>query len=86
MTEPRDIDREPLRRFFAERIGGDSSLLPADADSLVDAGILDSFGLADLVAYLEDTYGIRIPEKDIALESFESVERIAAYVAAAERR
>jgi acyl carrier protein len=77
-----DVDREPLRAHFTELIGGDRGLLPADGESLVDEGLLDSFGLADVIALLERVYGVRVPDEDIALDNFASIEKIAAYVAA----
>lgn len=82
MAEPGGIDREPLRAHFARVIGGDRALLPADGVSLVDEGLLDSFGLAELVAVVEGAYGVRVPDEDISLSNFESIERIAAYVVA----
>ena len=80
MTHP-SIDRAAIHAFLADKIGGERDLLPPDHESLVDAGILDSFGLADLVAMLEATYGISVPEADIPMSTFESVARMAAYVA-----
>jgi acyl carrier protein len=82
MAEPDGVDREPLRAHFARVIGGNRALLPADGASLLDEGLLDSFGLAELVAVIEGAYGVRVPDEDIALANFESIERIAAYVAA----
>lgn len=76
------VDKEPIRAYFVEKIGGDASLLPDDGASLVDEGILDSFGLADLVAMIERRFGVKVPDKDLALQTFESVDKIAAYVAA----
>ena len=77
-----EIDREPLRAHFTAKIGGDRALLPKDHESLVDEGILDSFGLADLGAALEEAYGIAIPDEDLSLANFETIEKIATYVAA----
>ena len=73
-------DLEPLRQYFAGKIGGDRSLLPKDAESLVEEGILDSFGLAELVATVEKLYNVKIPDKDIKLQNFDSLVKIAAYV------
>jgi len=81
-----DVDREPLRAHFTAIIGGDRSLLPPDGESLVDEGILDSFGLAELMALLERAYGVKVPDADLSLKTFESIDKIAAYVAAARRR
>lgn len=49
-------------------------------ESLFDAGVLDSFGLPELVAALEVEFDIKIPDADLASQTFESVNRIAAYV------
>jgi len=76
------VDREPLRAHFAAVIGGRRDLLPADHVSLVDEGILDSFGLAEVVALVERAYGVKVPDADLALKTFDSIDKIAAYVAA----
>jgi acyl carrier protein len=76
------VDREPIRAHFTAIIGGNRALLPPDDASLVEEGILDSFGLAELVALIESAYGVKVPDGDIALDSFESVDKIAAYVVA----
>ena len=77
-----EVDREPLRAHFAAVIGGRRDLLPADGASLVDECILDSFGLAEVVALVERVYGVKVPDKDLSLTTFASIDRIAAYVAA----
>lgn len=82
MTDAAAVDREPIRAHFTEKIGGDRSLLPGDEGDLVDEGILDSFGLAELVAVIQATYGIEVPDGDIKLETFGSIAKIADYVAA----
>jgi acyl carrier protein len=82
VAERDGVDREPLRAHFTRVIGGNRALLPADGASLVDEGLLDSFGLAELVAVIEGAYGVRVPDEDISLSKFESIERIAAWVAA----
>lgn len=82
MSERGELDREPLRAHFVRSIGGDRKLLPGDGESLVGEGILDSFGLAELVAVIEAEYGLRVPDGDISLANFESIDRIAAYIAA----
>jgi acyl carrier protein len=75
-------DREPLRRHVTALIGGDRSQLPGDEVSLVDEGILDSFGLAELVALIESTYGVKVPDSEMTLARFESIAKIAAWVEA----
>lgn len=54
---------------------------PAAADeSLFDSGVLDSFGLQDLVTELEHIFDVKIPDGDLTPRKFESVERIEAYL------
>jgi|RhiMethySRZTD1v2_1073278.scaffolds.fasta_scaffold841245_2 acyl carrier protein len=85
MSGAGEVDRAPLRNHFIAIIGGDAKLLPADSESLVDEGILDSFGLAELVALIERSYGVKVPDADLALANFESIDKIAAWIVAARR-
>ncbi len=54
--------------------------LPADGESLFDAGVLDSFALPDLMAALEQEFGIRIPDSDLNPRKFDTLDRIQSYV------
>ena len=57
------------------------SSLPASAsESLFDAGVLDSFSLVDLVAGLEQSFSIKIPDSDLNPRQFDSIERIEQYL------
>jgi acyl carrier protein len=49
-------------------------------ESLFDSGLLDSFGLQDLVAGLEKAFGLKFPDADVTPRKFESIERIEAYL------
>lgn len=49
-------------------------------ESLFESGLLDSFGLTDLVTRLEQEYGIRIPDGDLNPRKFETLDKIAGYV------
>ena len=55
--------------------------VPADPDaSLFEAGVIDSFGVMDLVGKLEVAFGIQVPDADMLPRKFETLARIAAYV------
>ncbi len=54
--------------------------VPADEESLFDAGYLDSFALTEVVSELEKEFGIQIPDSDLNPRKFESVARIEQYV------
>jgi acyl carrier protein len=44
--------------------------------SLLDTGVLDSVFLVQLVAFLEERFGVRIDQSDVTPGNFESVETI----------
>ena len=46
---------------------------------------MDSFGLAELVATVEQMYGIKIPDKDVKLQNFDTFEKIGRYVDASRK-
>lgn len=47
---------------------------------LVEDLSIDSIGLIELVMRLEETYGIEVPDHDMKLATFETVEKISQYV------
>ncbi len=52
-----------------------------DDESLLAAGLIDSTGILELVAYLETQFGILVEDDEIVPENLDSVNRITAYVA-----
>ena len=49
-------------------------------DSLIDQGIVDSTGVLELIAFLEDTYGISVNDDEVVPENLDSIGRIARFV------
>jgi acyl carrier protein len=56
-----------------------------DGDPLV-AQLLDSLAIEQLVAFLEERYGIRFEDQEVVAENFASVDAVTALVAAKRRR
>lgn len=55
--------------------------VPADPEeSLFDSGVLDSFGLPDMVSALEKEFGLAVPDADLNPRKFDSLARIENYV------
>jgi acyl carrier protein len=65
---------EIIRRVAGKDVPSDMS------ESLFDTGVLDSFGLQDLVTELEHIFDVKIPDGDLTPRKFESVERIEQYL------
>ena len=59
----------------------DKPIEPAPDESLFESGLLDSFSLADLVVELEREIAVKIPDSDLKPRKFDTVERIAEYLA-----
>ena len=69
-----------VRAFLAENfvLGDDQTL--AGSASLIDAGIIDSTGVLELVGFLEETYGIRIADYELLPENLDSIDNIVRFV------
>ena len=52
----------------------------AESESLLDAGLIDSTGILELVAFLEGEFHIRMEDVDIVPENLDSIAAIAGYV------
>ncbi len=52
----------------------------ADADSLLENGVMDSTGILELVAFLESEFPIQMSDAEIVPENLDSIASIAAYV------
>jgi acyl carrier protein len=55
------------------------STLDEDASFLED-GLIDSVGVLELVAFLEETYGFRVEDEEINPANLDSVNKLVAYV------
>jgi acyl carrier protein len=62
-----------------ELLHGRKVVLTNEAD-LLGAGIVDSLGLLRLVAFMEDRFGVRVPDEDVVFENFQSINAMASYL------
>jgi acyl carrier protein len=73
--------REDLSMFIAERLLQDRTAVIDPEENLLDRGAIDSVGLLNLITFVEQQTGIRVPEDEMIPENFESVVAIEAFVA-----
>ena len=70
-----------IRRFIADRfLFGDDTKL-GDEDSLLEAGIIDSTGILELINHLEARYGIKVNDDELVPENLDTIAGIAAFLA-----
>lgn len=51
-----------------------------DDDSFFENGIIDSVGVLELVAFVEDTFHITINDDELTLENLDSVNRLSSFI------
>lgn len=74
------IDQQ-VRDFLKENFifGEGWSDLSGD-DSLTETGVLDSMGVLELVMFMEERFGVKVPDEDMLPENLDSLNRIVAYI------
>ena len=70
-----------IRAFIVENfLFGDEGALVDDQASLIDADLVNSTGILELVSFLEAEFGLSIADPEIVPENLDSVARLAAFV------
>lgn len=77
MIEQRGILKK-LTELFVRKLNLE---VPSVETDLVGTGLLDSLALVELLAQLEETFGVSISTDDLELENFRSIASIASFVA-----
>lgn len=52
----------------------------ADTESLLEAGLIDSTGILELVAFIESEFGVQMADAEIVPDNLDSIAKIVAYV------
>ena len=74
--------KEQIRAFMAECAQSRGIAVDfTDEESLVDSEIMDSLTFFRVVAFLEDTFPLRVAPQDIEFENFGTINAIHEYVA-----
>jgi len=83
VAAPTEAEREikdALRRFLLEAFVLDPQQGIDEEASLLGTGVLDSTGILEVVAHLEEVYGIQVEDEEIVPENFDSVFALGRYV------
>jgi acyl carrier protein len=77
--QTKDIERD-VRSFVIQHfLSGNASMLRADGSLLGD--VIDSTGVLDLVAYLQDHFGITVEDDEVVPTNLDTINNLVAYVA-----
>ncbi len=75
-----DDIREKVMQFIRDEFVEDESMKIADDTSLIGSGLVDSFSMVSLKAYLEEEYGIQLSDDEATTRAFDNVNNIVALV------
>ena len=74
--------KENIRQYIAKNMLFSEDGYPHDDDaSFLEEGIIDSIGFMELVAYVQQTYGIEVGPEELVPDNFDSVNKLGRYVA-----
>jgi len=75
------IIEDQIRQYITYNIiFSENSLKYDDHDSFVQKGIIDSVGVLELVAFIDETFGVIADEQEIIPDNFDSVSKLANYL------
>lgn len=72
--------RHEVRQFLSDRLHRRVEGV-GDRDSLLEAGVIDSMAVLEIVGHLEQQYGVTVSDDDMMPENFDTIEAIAAFIA-----
>jgi acyl carrier protein len=70
-----------IRDFITENFhyrGENESL--SESDSLLEAGLIDSMGVLELMTFLESTFSIQVADEEVVPENLDTIGAISAFV------
>ena len=73
--------KETIREFILSNFlkGSELTTLVDDA-SFLEEGIIDSVGVLELVAFIEETFNFRVEDEEIVPDNLDSVDKLVAFV------
>ena len=72
--------RQQITEFITTNFLFDDSIKLRAEDSLLETGVIDSTGVLELVAFIEETYEITVEDEEIIPENLDSIINITSYI------
>jgi acyl carrier protein len=69
-----------IRKYIFEKFLFGEEQEVAAATSLIEAGIVDSTGILELIGHLETSYGIKVENDELVPENLDTVANICAFL------
>ena len=72
--------REQIRAFILKQFPIAKKRMATDESPLLDSGIIDSLGMLDVVAFLEETFKVSVEDEDLTPENFADIRSLVSFV------
>ena len=73
--------KQQVRDYIAENFMFSSNGFEMnDDESFLEAGVVDSLGVLELVTFVEETFAVEVLDEEIVPDNFDSVDNLAAYI------
>ena len=69
-----------IKAYILRELVRDEDYSLEDDEGIVSGGLMDSFSLADLGVYVEDEFGVYIPDPDLTVEKMDTLNLMTARV------
>jgi len=71
---------ERIRRFIFQNLYFAENNSLRDEDSFLETGVIDSMGVMELVAFVQAEFGVTVAQKEVVVENFDSVRKLANFL------
>ena len=72
--------REKLRTYILQELIRDPGYSLSEDEGLITGGLMDSFALADLAVFIENSFDVYIPDPDLTVEKMDTLGQIVSRV------
>jgi acyl carrier protein len=70
-----------IRDYLSENfLFSDEGFDYADDASFLELGIIDSFGFVELLAFVNEEFGITVADEELLPDNFDSVEKLTSFI------
>ena len=68
--------REKLRSYITRELIRDAGYPLTDTEGIVTGGLMDSFALAEFAVYVEQEFGVYIPDADLTVAKMNTLDQM----------
>ena len=72
--------KNALMEYIRDEIVKNRAAVIKDDEDLLSSGLLDSLSILKLVSFVEERFGIQVPDEDVVYDNFKSISALAEYL------